>query len=151
MKAKGEFDYSQMDTPTFTGESDRVHVALTTFDHADQDFAFDPVSTNHRVPPGMNFPMLGPTGPTRNTINVLVPDCLIPPEGPVVHIDLRHTLTLQLGLAVDTGHDLPPPDIALALCPNSLAPTLGLQRRAYWDEVNPLLQQWRNVNNARCP
>ena len=49
------------------------------------------------------------------------------------------------------GHDLPPPDLKLALCPNSLAPTLGLQRQAYWDEVNPLLQQWRNVNNARCP
>ena len=34
---------------------------------------------------------------------------------------------------------------------SSLAPTLGLQRREYWDEVNPLLAKWKNVNDTRCP
>ena len=29
-------------------------------------------------------------------------------------------------------------------------PTLGLGRQAYWDEVNPILQKWRSVNEARC-
>ena len=37
------------------------------------------------------------------------------------------------------GNDLPPPDLARALCSKPLAPTLGLQRKGYWEEVNPLL------------
>ena len=49
------------------------------------------------------------------------------------------------------GIDLPPPDLAMSLCSNSLEPTLGLQRRAYWDEINPLLAKWRSVNDAKCP
>ena len=44
-----------------------------------------------------------------------------------------------------------PPDLAFSLCPNSLEPTLGLQRRAYWNEINPLLAEWCSVNNAKCP
>ena len=38
-----------------------------------------------------------------------------------------------------------------ALCPNSLAPTLGLQRREYWEEINPLLAKWKNIDDTRCP
>ena len=38
-----------------------------------------------------------------------------------------------------------------ALCPSSLADTLGLQRRQYWEELNPILKQWKSVNNSRCP
>ena len=151
---EGEFDYSQMDTPTFTGEAGRIHVALATFNHEDADFASDPLSTNRRLLTEVDFPVLGTiaiAGPTPETIEVMAPDCLVLPEGPDVRIDLHHVVTLRLGSVVDMGHDLPPPDLALALCPNSLALTLGLQRRAYWNEVNPLLQQWKNVNNSRCP
>ena len=43
---------------------------------------------------------------------------------------------------------MPTPNLDRALCPNSLAPTLGLQRREYWDEVNLLLSQWKNVNDT---
>ena len=90
-------------------------------------------------------------GPTPETIEVMVPDCLILPEGPDLKIDLQHVITLRLGSAVDMGHELPPSDLALALCPDSLAPTLGLHRGAYWEEVNPLLQKWTKVNDTKCP
>ena len=26
-----------------------------------------------------------------------------------------------------------------------------LQRKDYWDEINPLLVKWKNVNDSRCP
>ena len=45
----------------------------------------------------------------------------------------------------------PEDNLERALCPASLADTLGLQRRAYWDEVNPILKQWKIVNNSNCP
>ena len=38
-----------------------------------------------------------------------------------------------------------------ALCPSSLADTLGLQRRQYWEELNPILKKWKSVNNSHCP
>ena len=46
---------------------------------------------------------------------------------------------------------VPSPNLDRALCPNSLAPTLGLQRREYWEEVNLLLAKWKNVNDTCCP
>ena len=57
----------------------------------------------------------------------------------------------DFGSAFDIGRELPPPDIALALTPNSLELTPGIQRRAYWEEVNPLLANWRSINDAKCP
>ena len=80
-----------------------------------------------------------------------MPDCTVPPVGNDVQIDLRHVVELRMGPAFDMGHELPPPDLALSLCPNSLESTLGLQRRAYWDEVNPLLTKWCSVNITKCP
>ena len=61
-------------------------------------------------------------------------------------MDLRHLVTGR-------QHDdsMPSPNLDRALCSSSLAPTLGLQRREYWDEVNPLLAKWKNVNDTRCP
>ena len=56
-----------------------------------------------------------------------------------------------VGSAFDMGRELPPPDLALALTPNYLDSTLGIQRRAYWEEINPLLAKWRSINDARCP
>ena len=114
----------------------------------------DPISTNRRLHPGMAITALGTVlvaGPTRESIQVLVPDCTVPPVGNDVQIDLRHVVELRMGPTFDMGHKLPPPDLALALCPNSLESTLGIQRRAYWEEVNPLLSKWRSINNAKCP
>ena len=92
-------------------------------------------------------------GPTRESISVMVPDCIIPPVSGAVRVDLRHHMHvgLSLGPAVYMTNWSPEASLERALCPASLADTLGLQRRAYWDEVNPLLKQWKNVNNSNCP
>ena len=81
---------------------------------------------------------------------MLVPDCLSPPVGNVAQIDLRHVVELRLGAPFDMGGDLPPPDLASRLTPNALDQTLQLQRKAYWEEINPLLDRW-SVNDAQCP
>ena len=64
---------------------------------------------------------------------MLVPDCTIPPVGNDVRVDLRHVVDLHLGPAFDLGHEMPPQELALALTPNSLEPTLVMQRSAYWE------------------
>ena len=92
---------SQQDTPD-------PHVALSPFHHSDCDFAFDPLSTNRRLPGHPDLPVPGTVvlaGPTPDTIHVMIPDNLIPPVGSDVHIDLRHVVTLQLGPATDIGDD----------------------------------------------
>ena len=43
---------------------------------------------------------------------------------------------------------LPPADLTLALCENSVLPTLGLGRRDYWDEINPILWKWQSFNDS---
>ena len=39
-------DYNLNDTPTFAGDTERLHVVFTSFQHADRDIALDPLSTN---------------------------------------------------------------------------------------------------------
>ena len=137
------------------GDTGNPRVALSLFNHADTDFAFDPLLTNRRLHDQADLPVLGTivvAGPTPGSIHVMIPDCLVPPVGDEVHIDLRHVVTLQLGPATDMGDDLPPPNLERALCRKPLAPTLGLQRRDYWQEMNPLMEEWKNVNcNSNCP
>ena len=89
-------------------------------------------------------------GPTREIIDVMIPDCLLPPVGGDVRVDLRHLVTLSL-FPMDMSDCVPAPNLDRALCPNSLDPTLGLQRREYWEEINLLLAKWKNVNDTRCP
>ena len=81
----------------------------------------------------------------------MVPDCIVPPVSGTVRVDLRHHIGLSLGPAVDMTNWSPEENLAKSLCPASLADTLGLQRRAYWDELNPILKQWKSVNNSNCP
>ena len=57
-----------------------------------------------RLPDHADLPILATVvfaGPTPDMIHVMVPDCLLPPVGSEVRIDLRHFITLQLGLATD--------------------------------------------------
>ena len=82
---------------------------------------------------------------------MMVPDCLLPPAGGAVRVDLRHHVSLSLGPVVDMSNWVPETQLEKALCPTSLAKTLGLQRRDYWEELNPILEKWKSVNNARCP
>ena len=90
-------------------------------------------------------------GPTRESIDVMVPDCLAPPASGSVWIDLRHHISLSLGPAVDMSAWVPETHLEKALCPTSLTKTLGLQRPQYWEELNPILKKWKSVKNGRCP
>ena len=67
-------------------------------------------------------------GPTRESIDVMVPDCIVPPASGAVRVDLRHHVSLSLGPALDMANWVPEPNMEKALCPSSLADTLGLQR-----------------------
>ena len=79
---------------------------------------------------------------------MLIPDCTVSPVGSDVIVDLRHVVELSMGTPFDMGVELSPPNPAVALCPNSLDPTLGLGRRDYWDEINPLLAQWQTLTRT---
>ena len=129
--------------------------SFNAFDHEDADVAFDPLSANRRFPSSADLAVLGTlvfAGPTREPIDVMVPDCLLPPAaGGAVRVDLRHHVSLSLGPAVDMSNWVPETQLEKALCPTSLAKTLGLQRRDYWEELNPILEKWKSVNNARYP
>ena len=123
------FDYTLSDTPTFAGDTERVHVAFAAFSHVDRDIALDSLSTNRRLQ--TDIPVLGTVivaGPTKDTVQVLVPDCTIPPVGNDVRVDLCHVVELRLGSPFDMGRELPPPDLALSLTAHSLDPTLCIQR-----------------------
>ena len=141
-------------TGSFTEDIDGDGVRLNAFEHEDADISFDPLSANRRFAGTADLAVLGTlvfAGPTRETISVMVPDYLMPPVNGTVRVDLRHHVGLSLGPAVNMTNWSPEDHLERALCPASLADTLGLQRRAYWDELNPILRQWKNVNNSNCP
>ena len=139
---------------SFTEDNDGDGVRLNAFGHEDADIGFDPLSANRRFAGTADLAVLGTlvfAGPTRESISVMVPDCLIPPVNGTVRVDLRHHIGLSLGPAVDMTNWSPEENLAKSLCPASLSDTLGLQRRAYWDELNPILKRWKSVNNSNCP
>ena len=141
-------------TGSFTEDAEGDGMRLNAFGHDDADIGFDPLSANRRFVSTADLAVLGTlvfAGPTRDSISVMVPDCIVPPVSGTVRVDLRHHVGLSLGPAVDMTNWSPEDNLERALCPASLADTLGLQRRAYWDEVNPLLKKWKNVNSTNCP
>ena len=152
---------SQQPTPPvnkYTGshkeDADGDGIRMNAFGHEYADVAFDPLSANRRFPGTADLAVLGTlvfAGPTRESIDVLVPDCLLPPASGTVRVDIRHHVSLSLGLAVDMSNWVPETQLEKALCPTSLAKTLGLQRQDYWEELNPILKKWKSVNNAHCP
>ena len=84
------------------------------------DVAFDPLSANRRFSGTADVAVLGTlvfAGPTRETISVMVPDCLMPPENDTVRVDLRHHVGLSLGPAVDMTNWSPEDHLERALCP----------------------------------
>ena len=145
---------SQQDTAACAESTGDSNVALSPFGHSDREFAFDPLSTNSMFPGHPDLPVLGTivlAGPTSDTSHVMIPDCLIPPVGTDVHIDLRHVVMLQLGPATTIGDDFPSPGCALALCEKPLASTLTLQQKDYWEEINPLLAKWKTSMTLGVP
>ena len=141
-------------TGSFTEDTEGDGVRLNAFEHEDADVAFDPLSANRRFSGTADLAVLRTlvfAGPTRETISVMVPDCIVPPENGTVRVDLRHHVGLSLGPAVDMTNWSPEDHLERALCPASLADTLGLQRREYWDELNPILKRWKSINNSNFP
>ena len=141
-------------TGSYTEDADGDGVRMNAFGHDDADISFDPLSANRRFPGTADLAVLGTlvfTGPTRESIDVMVPDCIVPPASGSVRVDLRHHISLSLGPALDMANWVPEPNMEKALCPSSLADTLGLQRRQYWEELNPILKKWKSVNNSHCP
>ena len=141
-------------TGSYTEDADGDGVRMNAFDHEDVDISFDPLSANRRFSGTADLAVLGTlvfAGPTRESIDVMVPDCIVPAAGGSVRVDLRHHVSLSLGPALDMANWVPEPNMEKALCPSSLADTLGLQRRHYWEELNPILKKWKSVNNSRCP
>ena len=141
-------------TGSFTEDAEGDGIRMNSYGHEDADVAFDPLSANRRFAGTADLAVLGTlvfAGSTRESIAVMVPDCIVPPVSGTVRVDLRHHVGLSLGPAVDMTNWSPEPNLERALCPAFLADTLGLQRRAYWDELNPILKQWKNVNNSNCP
>ena len=141
-------------TGSYTEDADGDGVRMNAFGHEDADISFDLLSANRRFSGTADLAVLGTlvfAGPTRESIDVMVPDCIVPPASGLVRVDLRHHVSLSLGPALDMANWAPETHLEKALCPSSLADTLGLQRRDYWEELNPILKKWRSVNNSRCP
>ena len=141
-------------TGSYTEDVDGDGIRMNAFGHDDLDVSFDPLSANRRFAGTADLAVLGTlvfAGPTRESIDVMVPDCIVPPASGAVRVDLRHHVSLSLGPALDMANWVPEPNMEKALCPASLADTLGLQRRDYWDELNPILKKWKSVNNSNCP
>ena len=97
-------------TGSYTEDADGDGVRLNAFGHEDADIAFDPLSANRRFSSTADLAVLGTlvfAGPTRESIDVMVPDCLVPPAGGSVRIDLRHHVSLSLGPVVDMSAWVP--------------------------------------------
>ena len=56
-----------------------------------------------------------------------------------------------MGSAENLNSTLPQDELHLALCDNSLRPTLTVGRQDYWTEITPILRKWQCVNDAACP
>ena len=140
---------------SFHDDEGNMYCAVPAFRHSDADLARDPLSTNRRLVHTEELAIFGTmvvAGATADHIKVLIPDTF---SGPTVNADspvvLQHVVGLTLGPAVDLSSSLPAPNLDRALCRNSVLPTLTKRRRSYWAEVNPILQRWHNVNDAKCP
>ena len=142
------FHYVPGTVPSFHDEKGNMYCAIPVFQHSDSDLARDPLSTNHRLTDTADLPMFGTlvvASSSPDHIKVLIPDTV----GPTVHAD--SLLVLQHVVGLSPAVDLSLPDLDRALCNNSVLPTLIRRRRAYWAEINPILQKWQSINDARCP
>ena len=71
------------------------------------------------------FGTLVVAGPTPDQILVLIPDSVGPTVDAESPVDLQHVVGLSLGSATNLSSTLPPEGLHLAICNNSLRPTLG--------------------------
>ena len=86
-------------TGSYVEDADGDGIRMNAFGHEDADVAFDPLSANRRFPGTADLAVLGTlvfAGPTRESIDVMVPDCPLPPASGTVRVDLRHHVSLSL-------------------------------------------------------
>ena len=140
---------------SFHDDEGNVYCAVPAFGHSDADLARDPLSTNRRLVSSEDlevFGMMVVAGATSDHIKVLIPDTFSSPilnaSSPVV---LQHVVGLTLGSAVDLSSSLPAANLDRTLCGNSILPTLRKRQNSYWAEINPILEEWRDVHGATCP
>ena len=147
--------HSAPDTvPSFHDEDGNMNCAVPVCQHPDPDLARDPLSTNRRLLETADLAMFSTmvvAGSSPDHIKVLIPDTIGPTVDAESPVDLQHVVGLSLGPAANLSSTLPPADLTLALCDNSVLPTLILSRRDYWDEINSILRKWQSINDARCP
>ena len=137
--------------PSFHDGDGNTYCAVPAFQHPDPDLARDPLSTNQRLHETADLAMFGTLGPTPDHIRVLIPDTIGPTVDAESPVDLQHVVGLSLGPATNLSLTLPPADLALAPCENSVLPTLGFGRRDDLYEINPILRRWQSINDAKCP
>ena len=87
-------------TGSYTEDADGDGVRMNAFGHDDADISFDPLSANRRFSGTADLAVLGTlvfAGPTRESLDVMVPDCIVPLASGAVRVDLRHHVSLSWG------------------------------------------------------
>ena len=141
-------------THIFQDDRGFTYCAITSFQNGDPDISRNPLSTNRHLTDSHEFQMFGTmvvAGPTPDEIYILIPDSVSSTVDSVSLADLQHVVGLSLGSAENLSSTLPQDELHLALCDNSLRPTLTLGRQDYWSEITPILRKWQSVNDAACP
>ena len=91
-------------TGLYTEDAGGDGLHMNAYNHDDVDVASDQLSANRRFPSTDDLAVLGTlifAGRTRESIDVMVPDCLLPPVGGTVRVYLRHHVSLSLGGGYD--------------------------------------------------
>ena len=117
----------------FRDDMGATHCAITAFRNRDPDIARDPLSTNRRLDDSEGTMVVA--GPTPDVIYLLIPDSTTCTADDISSADLQHVLGLSLGPAENLSAILPHDKLHLAMCDNSLRPTLTAGHKDYWSEI----------------
>ena len=145
------FDYALCDMPTFTGDMGRRTCGLGCVQSLGSGLCVWPRFLRTGVY-SQHWGQWMVAGPTREYIQVLVPDCHFPPVGNDVQIDLRHVVELRMGPAF--RHE----SRATPTGPHPLLVSECRWSRPWVSNVahtgrksTQLLTKWCSVNNDKCP
>ena len=133
-------------THIFQDDRGFTYCAITAFHNGDPDISRDPLSTNRRLTDSLEFQMFGTmvvAGSTPDVIYVLIPDSVSSTVDGVSPAGLQHVVGLSLGSAENLSSTLPQDELHLALCDNSLRPSLTVGRQDCRTEITPILRKWQ--------
>ena len=138
--------------PSFHDEEGNIYCAIPAFQHTDADLARDPLSTNRQLidtDEMAKFGTLIVAGTSANHIRILIPDTVGTRVKVASPMALQHEVGLRLGSTEDLSSSLPLPDLDRTLCDNSVLPIK--RHKAFWTEMNLILQTWQGVKDTKCP